>query len=130
MIGFAEVTLSGILVSGPELIFTSSGPVARFTVATDAGRHDAVTGQPEEPGATLLACTIRWPQAAQNVAASLTAGTHVLVTGVLRQRAWDTTEGEARYAYELAATEVGISLNYVAVSITTPDTPNRWDGIG
>jgi single-stranded DNA-binding protein len=77
----------------------------------------------------FLTCTIRWRQAAQNIAASLIRDTHVLVTGVLQQRAWHTTEGEQHYAYELAATEVGISLNFTAVSITTtPDTPNHQDG--
>jgi single-strand DNA-binding protein len=129
MVGFAEVTVSGIVVTDPELVETSTGPVTRFTVATNAHRFEAVTGQPMDPAAIFLTCTIRWRQAAQNVAASLIRGTHVLVTGVLQQRAWNTTEGHQRYAYEVAATEVGISLNFAAVSITTAfDTPHRQDG--
>jgi single-stranded DNA-binding protein len=49
MVGFAEVTVSGLLVTDPELVDTPAGPVARFTVATNAHRFDAVTGQPMDP---------------------------------------------------------------------------------
>jgi single-strand DNA-binding protein len=125
MVGFAEVTLSGILVTDPQLLVGSAGPVASFTVAASGRRYDPVTGQRVDTGMTLLTCTIQ-RQAAENVAASLTRGTHVLITGVLRQREWDTTSGDQRYAYQLDATDVGISLNYTTVTITTatPDSPN------
>ncbi len=128
MVGLAEITLSGILVTDPDLVLTSTGPVASFTVATSGHHYDPATDQPLDTGTTLLTCTIR-RQAAENVAASLAKGIHVLVTGVLRQREWNTTEGDQRYAYELAATEVGISLNYTAVTIdTAPDIPHRGNG--
>jgi single-strand DNA-binding protein len=129
MTGLAEITLVGILVTDPELCFTSTGAVARFTVAAHDRRYDPVTGQWMGTGTTLLPCTIGH-QAAENVAASLTRGTHVLVTGVLRQREWNTTHGDQRYAYEVHATEIGISLKYATAKITatTRDSTNREDG--
>ena len=80
----------------------------------------------------MLPCSV-WRHAAENVVESLTTGTRVLVTGVLRQREWDTTGGDKRYAYELDATEVGVSLTAATVRITktTHDTTRgsggRWD---
>ena len=80
----------------------------------------------------LLPCSIR-RQAAENVAESLTQGARVLVTGVLRQREWNTTGGVKRYGYEVDATEVGVSLRSATVKITqttrdaTSGSRCRWD---
>lgn len=117
----AEITLTGILVTDPELHFTTTGAVASFTVAADGQRFDPATSQWIDTGTTFLPCSIG-RQAAENVAESLTKGIRVLVTGVLRQREWETTEGDKRYAYDVHASEVGVSLNYTAVQITGADT--------
>lgn len=124
MAGLAEITLVGMLVTDPELRLTPTGAVASFTVAANGGRYDPATGEWVDTGTTFLPCTIR-RQAAENSAASLTKGTHVLVTGALRQRQWDTTNGDTRCAYELDATEVGISLKYATATITTTTRPNH-----
>lgn len=124
MAGLAEITLVGILVTDPELHFTSTGiAVAGFTVAANERRYDPATDQWVDMGTTFLPCRIR-RQAAENVAESLTKGTHVLVTGALRQREWKTTDGDQRYAYEVDATEVGISLKHATAQVTkvTPGT--------
>jgi single-strand DNA-binding protein len=133
MVGLPEITLVGILVTDPELRITPTGAVvATFTVAAHDRRYDPTTGHWIDKGATLLPCSL-WRHAAENVAESLTTGTRVLVTGVLRQREWDTTGGDKRYAYELDATEVGVSLTGVTVRITkatrdtTSDSGIRWD---
>ena len=134
MAGLAEVTLVGILVTDPELRLTPTGvAVATFTVAANDGRYDPDTGVWADKGTTFLRCSIE-RHAAQNVAESLTQGARVLVTGVLRQREWDTTDGDQRYAYELHATEVGASLKWATVKITkatrntTKDSTNRENG--
>lgn len=77
---------------------------------------------------TFLPCTISH-QAAENVAASLTKDMRVLVTGVLQQRIWHTLHGDERYAYEIAATEVGTSLNQIAprFSEVAPGTTSGCD---
>ncbi|MGH3853426.1 MAG: single-stranded DNA-binding protein [Pseudonocardiaceae bacterium] len=124
MAGLAEVTLVGILVTDPELSTTPTGvAVATFTVAANDGRYDPETGRWADKGTTFLRCSI-YRHAAENVAESLTQGTRVLVTGVLRQRDWDTVYGDKRYAYELDATEVGASLKSATVEVTknTRDT--------
>lgn len=127
MAGLAEVTLVGILVTDPELSITPTGvTVATFTVAASDGRYDPETGQWADKGTTFLRCSIKH-HAAENVAESLTQGARVLVTGVLRQREWNATDGGKRYAYELDATEIGASLTWATVKITTAtrDTTNH-----
>lgn len=118
MAGLAEITLVGILVADPELRVSPAGTaVANFTVAANDDRYDPGTGEWVDKGATFLRCSIR-SQAAENVAESLTKGTRVLVTGVLRQREWEATGGDKRYAYEVDATEVGASLKWATVKVT------------
>ncbi|MGH3974599.1 MAG: single-stranded DNA-binding protein, partial [Pseudonocardiaceae bacterium] len=117
----AKITLVGLLVTDPELHITSTGAVARFTVAADERRFDPTTSQWVDTTTTLLPCSIGH-HAAGNVAGSLTKGTRVLITGVLRQREWETTDGDKRYAYEVHATEVGVSLTDAMVQVTSTDT--------
>jgi single-strand DNA-binding protein len=132
MVGLPEITLVGILVTNPELRITPTGvTVATFTVVAHDRRYDPDTGHWTDTGATLLPCSIWsiWRHAAENVAESPTTGNRVLVTGVLRQREWDTTGGDKRYAYELDATEIGVSLTRATVRITkaTRDSGSRRD---
>jgi single-strand DNA-binding protein len=77
-----------------------------------------------DKGATFLRCSI-WRQAAENVAESLTRGARVLLTGTLRQREWETTEGDKRYAFEVDVTEIGAYLKWATAKVAKPtrDTP-------
>ncbi|HEV7453585.1 MAG TPA: single-stranded DNA-binding protein [Pseudonocardiaceae bacterium] len=133
MVGLPEITLVGVLVADPELGISLTGAaVATFTVAVNGRCYDPDTGQWIDNGTTFLPCSI-WHHAADNVAESLTTGTRVLVTGVLRQREWEATDGDTRNAYQVDATEVGVSLKQVTVKIakTTNDassgSADRWD---
>jgi len=118
MAGLPEITLAGTLVADPELRFTPSGAaVANFTVAANDRRYDPATGQWADNGATFLRCTL-WRQAAENLAESLTKGARVLLTGVLRQREWDSANGEKRYAFEVDVTEIGASLKWATAKLT------------
>lgn len=118
MAGLPEITIAGTLVADPELRVTPTGDaVATFTVAANDRRYDKTTGEWVDKGATFLRCSI-WRHAAENIAESLTRGTRVLVTGVLRQRDWETTEGEKRYGFEVDATEVAASLKWSVVKVT------------
>ncbi|MGH3902540.1 MAG: single-stranded DNA-binding protein [Pseudonocardiaceae bacterium] len=105
------MSFAGILVAGPELTFMSTGmPVATFTVAaTDRNYHTTTAQLVADTEVTFLPCTISH-QTAENVATSLTKSMRVMVTGVLRQRAWQSLQGDARYAYEIAVSEIGLSL--------------------
>ena len=58
-----------------------------------------------------------WRQAAENVAESMTRGTRAIVTGRLRQRSYETKEGEKRTVYELEVDEVGVSLRNATAKV-------------
>lgn len=118
MAGLPEITIAGTLVADPELRYTpTGGVVASFTVAANDRRYDNTTGEWVDKGATFLRCSI-WRQAAENLAESLTKGTRVLVTGVLRQRDWETPEGQKRTSFEVDATDVAASLKWATVKVT------------
>ena len=109
-----HTTIVGNLTADPELRYTASGtPVASFTVAnTPRRRTDG--GQWEDGEATFVRCSL-WRQAAENLAASASKGTRVVVTGKLRQSNWETETGEKRSTLELDADEVGISVAFTSV---------------
>jgi single-strand DNA-binding protein len=58
-----------------------------------------------------------WRGQAEHLADSLTKGDRVMVTGRLRQRSWETPEGEKRSVTELEAEEVGASLKWATAKV-------------
>jgi single-strand DNA-binding protein len=121
MPGLPEITMAGTLVADPELRFLDSGvAVASFTVAANERRYDAAAGEWADKGATFLRCSA-WRQLAENVSESLSKGARVLVTGVLRQRNWTTTEGEKRTGFDVDVTEVAASLKWATVAVRKAD---------
>ena len=64
----------------------------------------------------FLTCNV-WRQAAENVAESLTRGTRVIVSGRLRQRSYETKEGEKRTVYEVEVDDVGPSLRNASAKV-------------
>jgi single-strand DNA-binding protein len=129
--GDTPITLVGNLVADPELRYTPSGAaVANFRVASTPRRFDSQSNQWVDGEALFLACNI-WRQAAENVANSLTKGDRVIVQGRLRQRSYDTREGEKRTVYEVEVDEVGPSLRYATSQVTkTPRQGGQgnWNG--
>ncbi|WKD62246.1 Single-stranded DNA-binding protein [Corynebacterium ciconiae DSM 44920] len=115
--GDTPITIVGNLVADPELRFTPSGAaVANFRVASTPRRYNSQTGQWEDGEALFLQCNV-WRQAAENVAESLSKGMRVIVNGRLRQRSYDTREGERRTVFEVEVDEVGPSLKYATASV-------------
>ena len=101
MAGETPITLIGNLTADPELRFTPSGAaVANFTVASTPRTFDKNTNEWKDGDALFLNCAV-WRQAAENVAESLTKGMRVIVQGRLRQRSYETREGEKRTVVEL-----------------------------
>ena len=114
----AQMTLVGNLVEDPELRFTPAGqPVAKFRVASTPRYLDKATNEWKDGDSLFLTCTV-WRQAAENVAESLVRGTRVIVTGRLKQRSYETKEGEKRTVYELEVDEVGPSLRNASAKVT------------
>lgn len=112
MSGLPDITVAATMVADPEIRYLANGTaVANFTVAANDRRLNKDTGQWEDAGATFLRCSV-WRDMAENVAESLTKGQRVLLTGRLKQREWETDEGEKRYAFEVDVAEVGPSLKW------------------
>ncbi|HEY8456150.1 MAG TPA: single-stranded DNA-binding protein [Actinopolymorphaceae bacterium] len=118
MAGDTVITLVGNLVDDPELRFTPSGAaVSNFRVASTPRTFDRQTGEWKDGEALFLTCNV-WRQTAENVAESLQRGMRVIVQGRLRQRSYETREGERRTVYEVEVDEVGPSLRYASAKVT------------
>ena len=117
MAGDTVITVIGNLTADPELRFTPSGAaVANFTVASTPRMFDRQTNEWKDGEALFLRCNI-WREAAENVAESLTRGSRVIVQGRLKQRSFETREGEKRTVIELEVDEIGPSLRYATAKV-------------
>ncbi|MFI9507152.1 single-stranded DNA-binding protein [Nocardia sp. NPDC052566] len=117
MAGDTVITVIGNLTADPELRFTPAGQaVANFTVASTPRVFDRNSNEWKDGEALFLRCNI-WREAAENVAESLTRGSRVIVSGRLKQRSYETREGEKRTVVELEVDEVGPSLRYARAKI-------------
>jgi single-strand DNA-binding protein len=115
--GDTVITVIGNLTADPELRFTPSGAaVANFTVASTPRTFDRQTNEWKDGEALFLRCNI-WREAAENVAESLTRGARVVVSGRLKQRSFETREGEKRTVVELEVDEIGPSLKYATAKV-------------
>lgn len=141
MAGETIICVVGNLTADPELKFTPSGSaVANFTIASTPRSFNKQSNEWED-GETLFLRSSIWREAAENVATSLTKGTRVIAQGALKQRSYETREGEKRTSYELDVHEIGPSLKYATAKVTkaqrnggqgTPttqpqqSTPQQW----
>ncbi|CAO5193342.1 Single-stranded DNA-binding protein 2 [Frankia sp. AiPs1] len=117
MAGETVITVVGNLTNDPELRFTPNGAaVASFTVASTPRTLDRQTNEWKDGEALFLRCSV-WRQAAENVAESLQKGARVIVSGRLKQRSFETREGEKRTVIELEVDEVGPSLRYATAKV-------------
>jgi single-strand DNA-binding protein len=117
MAGETVITVVGNLTADPELRFTPSGAaVANFTVASTPRTFDRQSGEWKDGEALFMRCNV-WRQAAENVAETLTRGMRVMATGRLKQRSFETREGEKRTVVELEVDEVGPSLKYATAKV-------------
>ena len=130
MAGETVITVVGNLTADPELRFTPSGAaVANFTVASTPRTFDRQSQEWKDGEALFLRCNV-WRQAAENVAESLTRGSRVIVSGRLKQRSFETTDGEKRTVVELAVDEVGPSLRYATAKVTRASRGEGGGGFG
>jgi single-strand DNA-binding protein len=124
MSGDTVITVVGNLTGDPELRFTPSGAaVASFTIASTPRSFDRTSNEWKDGETLFLRCSI-WRQAAENVSESLTRGMRVVAQGRLKQRSYETSEGEKRTVVELDVEEVGPSLRYATAKITRSQRAN------
>src|SRR5690606_13383305 len=94
----------------------SGAAVARFRVASTPRYMDRTSGEWKDGEPLFLSCTV-WRQMAEHVAESLQRGARVIVQGRLRQRTYETREGEKRTVIELEVDEIGPSLRYATAKV-------------
>ena len=115
--GDTTITMIGNLVDDPELRFTPSGAaVAKFRVASTPRYLDKQTNEWKDGESLFLQCQI-WRQAAENVAESLTKGMRVILSGRLKQRSYETKEGEKRTVVEMEVDDVGPALKNATAKV-------------
>ncbi|MBF6339806.1 single-stranded DNA-binding protein [Nocardia abscessus] len=123
MAGDTPLTVIGNLTADPELRFTPAGhAVVNFTVASTPRYLDRNANEWKDGEALFMPCSI-WREAAENVAESLTRGARVIVTGRLRQRSWQTPEGDKRSRVELEVEEIGPSLRFATAKVNRTTRP-------
>jgi len=116
--GDINLTIVGNITNDPELRFTPSGAaVASFTVASNSRYLDRTTNEWKDGEPVFMRCSV-WRQYAENVAESLTRGTRVIVTGRLKQRSYETREGEKRTVLEMEVDDVGPALRTATAKVT------------
>jgi single-strand DNA-binding protein len=112
------ITVVGNLTADPELRYTQSGlAVANMTIASTPRTFDKQANEWKDGEALFLRASC-WREFAEHVAGSLTKGTRVIAQGRLKQRSYETKEGEKRTSVELEIDEIGPSLRYATASVT------------
>jgi single-strand DNA-binding protein len=116
--GETIITVVGNLTADPELRYTQSGlAVANFTIASTPRSFDRASNDWKDGDALFLRASV-WREFAEHVASSLTKGSRVIAQGRLKQRSYETKEGEKRTTIELEVDEIGPSLRYATAQVT------------
>lgn len=130
MAGETVLTLIGNLTGDPELRFTPQGAaVANFTIASTPRTYDRQSQEWKDGEALFIRCNV-WRAQAENVAESLTRGARVIVSGRLKQRSFETKEGEKRTVIELEVDEVAPSLKFASAKVTKASRGEGGGGFG
>jgi single-strand DNA-binding protein len=128
--GETIITVVGNLTSDPELRYTQNGlAVANFTIASTPRSFDRASNEWKDGEALFLRASV-WRDFAEHVAGSLTKGSRVIATGRLKQRSYETKEGEKRTSIELEVDEIGPSLRYATAQVTRSSGGSGGGGRG
>ncbi|MCH1881588.1 single-stranded DNA-binding protein [Agrococcus sp. ARC_14] len=118
MAGETIITVVGNLTADPELRYTQSGlAVANFTIASTPRTFDRQANEWKDGEALFLRASV-WREFAEHVSQSLTKGSRVIAQGRLKQRSFETQQGEKRTVIELEVDEIGPSLRYATAQVT------------
>ena len=130
MAGETVITVVGNLTSDPELRYTQNGlAVANFTIASTPRTFDRASNDWKDGEALFLRASV-WREFAEHVAGSLTKGSRVIATGRLKQRSYETKEGEKRTSFEIEIDEIGPSLRYATAQVTRTSSSREGGGGG
>jgi len=122
-----SITVVGNLTRDPELRFTQAGkPTVTLGIAVN--RRYQVNGEWQEQ--TSYMNVVAWDQLAENVAASLTKGARILVTGRLEIREYEARDGGKRQSVDIVADEIGPTLRWATVQIERTQPRGGGEGGG
>jgi single-strand DNA-binding protein len=125
MAGETVISVIGNLTSDPELRYTQNGKaVANGTIASTPRTFDKSKNEWVDGEALFLRFSV-WDEFAEHVAASLTKGSRVIAQGRLKQRSYETKDGEKRTSMELEIDEIGPSLRYATAQVTRRSSSNE-----
>src|ERR1700745_2484818 len=111
-----SITISGNITRDPEMRYTPSG-VSKVTFGVAVNRSWRNQNSQEWEEQTSFFNVVAWRQLAENVGASLTKGSRVVVSGRLEQRSWKTEAGEKRSIVEIVADDVAPSLRFATAEV-------------
>ncbi|MGO1543762.1 MAG: single-stranded DNA-binding protein [Gulosibacter sp.] len=130
MAGDTIITVVGNLTADPELRYTPNGfAVANFTIASTPRTFDRQANEWKDGEALFLRASV-WREHAENVAATLTKGQRVIAQGKLKQRSYESREGEKRTAFELDVDEIGPALRYSTAQVTRSSAGGGGGAVG
>jgi single-strand DNA-binding protein len=128
--GDTQITIVGNIVDDPSLRFTPNGQaVAKFRIASTSRFLDRQSNEWKDGESLFLSCNV-WRQAAENVAESLQRGMRVIVQGRLKQRSYETREGEKRTVYEIEVDDCGPSLKNATAKVNKTQRQGGGGGFG
>lgn len=118
MAGETIITVIGNLTADPELRYTQGGKaVANFTIASTPREFDRQANKFVDGEPLFLRASV-WEEFAEHVAGSLSKGSRVVAQGALKQRSYETKEGEKRTSIELHVEAIGPDLRYATAAVT------------
>jgi single-strand DNA-binding protein len=110
------VQIIGNVTRDPELRFTTGGAaVCSFGIAYTPRRRNA-NGEWEDGDTSFFNCSA-WRDLGENIAASITKGTRVVVTGSVRTRDWEDRDGNKRTSIEIDVDDCAPSLRWAQAQI-------------
>ena len=128
--GNTPICIVGNLTDDPSIRYTPSGAaVTSFRIASTPRRWNPQTQQHEDGEGLFLTCNV-WRDPAENVSESLAKGMRVIVNGNLRQRSYETREGEKRTVYEVEVEDVAPSLKWAVARVERTNRTSGGRGTG
>ncbi|HWL43073.1 MAG TPA: single-stranded DNA-binding protein [Ilumatobacter sp.] len=110
------VQIIGNVTRDPELRYTTGGAaVCSFGIAYTPRRRNA-NGDWEDGETSFFNCSA-WRDLGENIAASITKGNRVVVTGSVRARDWEDRDGNKRTSIEIDVDDCAPSLRWAQAQI-------------
>ena len=129
MSGEPLLTVVGNLVADPEPRVSQAGKSwVTFRIASTPRVKDRQSGDWSDGEALWIGCRA-FGEYADNIAASLTKGSRVIVLGRLSQRTYEK-DGQQRTSLDMEVEEVGPSLRFATAQVTRGQTRGGGNGGG